>query len=108
MYSVFLERAAERMHPRKLAFRLVDLGGDKILPYFPLPPSRNPSLAERGIRLLFRHHEVLKPQLRAFLRVSARHPISVPFPSVTKRAGPATLTPVTSCGARISTPNRRA
>ena len=78
----FLERAAERMHPRKLVFRLVDLGGDKILPYFPLPPSRNPSLAERGIRLLLRHHEVLKPQLRAFLRVSARHPISVLLPVV--------------------------
>jgi phosphoenolpyruvate-protein phosphotransferase len=78
----FLERAAERMHPRKLVFRLVDLGGDKTLPYFPLPPSRNPSLAERGIRLLFRHHEVLKPQLRAFLRVSARHPISILLPVV--------------------------
>ena len=37
------------MHPRKLIFRLVDLGGDKVLPYFPLPPSRNPLLAERGI-----------------------------------------------------------
>jgi phosphotransferase system enzyme I (PtsI) len=81
----FLERAAERMHPRKLVFRLVDLGGDKILPYFPLPPSRNPSLAERGIRLLLRHHEVLKPQLRAFLRVSARHPISILLPVVVGR-----------------------
>src|SRR2546426_3118294 len=78
----FLERAAERMHPRKLIFRLVDLGGDKVLPYFPLPPSRNPSLAERGIRLLLRHHEVLKPQLRAFLRVSARHPVSILLPVV--------------------------
>src|SRR5438874_3057960 len=78
----FLERAAERMHPRKLAFRLVDLGGDKVLPYFPLPPSRNPSLAERGIRLLLRHVEVLKTQLRAFLRVSARHPVSILLPVV--------------------------
>ena len=78
----FLERAAERMHPRKLVFRLVDLGGDKILPYFPLPPSRNPSLAERGIRLLLRHADVLKTQLRAFLRVSARHPVSILLPVV--------------------------
>jgi phosphoenolpyruvate-protein phosphotransferase (PTS system enzyme I) len=78
----FLERAAERMHPRKLIFRLVDLGGDKILPYFPLPPSRNPSLAERGIRLLLRHVDVLKTQLRAFLRVSARHPVSILLPVV--------------------------
>jgi phosphoenolpyruvate-protein phosphotransferase (PTS system enzyme I) len=78
----FLERAAERMHPRKLVFRLVDLGGDKILPYFPLPPSRNPSLAERGVHLLLRHVGVLKTQLRAFLRVSARHPISILLPMV--------------------------
>ena len=78
----FLERAAERMDRRKLVFRLVDLGGDKILPYFPLPPSRNPSLAERGIRLLLRHTGVLKTQLRAFLRVSARHPVSVLLPMV--------------------------
>jgi len=78
----FLERAAERMHPRKLVFRLVDLGGDKILPYFPLPPSRNPSLSERGIRLLLRHLDVLKTQLRAFLRVSAKHPVSVLLPVV--------------------------
>ena len=78
----FLERAAERMHPRKLVFRLVDLGGDKILPYFPLPPSRNPSLAERGIRLLLRHVDVLKTQLRAFLRVSAGHPVSILLPVV--------------------------
>ena len=78
----FLERAAERMHPRKLVFRLVDLGGDKILPYFPLPPSRNPSLAERGIRLLLRHVDLLKTQLRAFLRVSASHPVSILLPVV--------------------------
>ena len=78
----FFERAAERMHPRRVMFRLVDLGGDKILPYFPLPPSRNPSLAERGIRLLLRHLDVLKTQLRAFLRVSALHPASILLPVV--------------------------
>ena len=78
----FLARAAERFHPRKVVFRLLDLGGDKVLPYFPLPPSRNPSLAQRGIRLLLRHLDVLKPQLRAFLRVSAEHPASVLLPVV--------------------------
>ena len=77
-----LSRAAERFHPRKIVFRLLDLGGDKVLPYFPLPPSRNPSLAQRGIRLLLRHLDVLKPQLRAFLRVSAEHPASILLPVV--------------------------
>jgi phosphoenolpyruvate-protein phosphotransferase (PTS system enzyme I) len=78
----FLACAAERFHPRKVVFRLLDLGGDKTLPYFPLPSSRNPSLAQRGIRLLLRHPDVLKPQLRAILRVSADHPASILLPAV--------------------------
>jgi phosphotransferase system enzyme I (PtsI) len=78
----FLNRAAERLHPRKVVFRLLDLGGDKELPYFPLPSSRNPSLAQRGIRLLLRHPAVLRPQLRAFLRVSADHPVAILLPVV--------------------------
>lgn len=80
-YEVLL-CAAERLHPREVVFRVLDLGGDKALPYFPLPPSRNPSLGRRGIRLLLRHLDVLKPQLRAFLRVSADHPISILLPVV--------------------------
>jgi phosphotransferase system enzyme I (PtsI) len=78
----FLARAAERFHPRPIAFRLLDVGGDKMLPYFPLPSARNPSLAQRGIRLLLQHPEILKSQLRAFLRVSANHPISILLPVV--------------------------
>jgi phosphotransferase system enzyme I (PtsI) len=78
----FLARAAERFHPRPIAFRLLDVGGDKTLPYFPLPAARNPSLAQRGIRLLLQHPEILRSQLRAFLRVSAKHPISILLPVV--------------------------
>jgi phosphotransferase system enzyme I (PtsI) len=78
----YLERAAARMHPRRIVFRLLDVGGDKQLPYFPLPAARNPSLAERGIRLLLKHPDVLRRQLRAFLRVSAKHPVSILLPVV--------------------------
>ncbi len=78
----FLERAAQRLHPRRITFRLLDIGGDKQLSSLPLPASRNPSLAERGIRLLLKHPDVLKRQLRAFLRVSANHPISILLPVV--------------------------
>jgi phosphotransferase system enzyme I (PtsI) len=77
------KRAAERIHPRPIAFRLLDVGGDKELPYFPLPPSRNPSLADRGIRLLLKHPDILRRQLRAILRVSAEHPVSILLPVVT-------------------------
>jgi phosphotransferase system enzyme I (PtsI) len=78
----FLQRAAERFHPRKVVFRLLDVGGDKELRYFPLPSSRNPSLAQRGIRLLLKHPEILKRQVRAFLRVSGHHPVSILMPVV--------------------------
>jgi phosphotransferase system enzyme I (PtsI) len=76
------KRAAERIHPRKIVLRLLDVGGDKQLPYFPLPQARNPSLAQRGIRLLLKNPDLLKSQLRAFLRVSAEHPVSVLIPVV--------------------------
>jgi phosphotransferase system enzyme I (PtsI) len=78
----FLARAAQRLHPRPVTLRLLDLGGDKQLPYFPLPTSRNPSLADRGVRLLLKHPALLQTQLRAFLRVSADHPVQVLLPVV--------------------------
>jgi phosphotransferase system enzyme I (PtsI) len=78
----FLKLAAERIHPRKIVLRLLDVGGEKELAYLPLPASRNPSLAQRGIRLLLRNPDVLRRQLRAFLRVSAQHPVSILLPMV--------------------------
>ncbi len=75
-------RAAKRFHPHKVVFRLLDLGGDKTLDYFPLPASRNPSLGQRGLRLLLKNLDVLRPQLRAILRVSAEHPVSILLPVV--------------------------
>lgn len=78
----FLQKAADRMQPRKIYFRLLDVGGDKTLPYLRLPPTRNPFLAERGVRLLLRRLDILKTQMRAFLRVSARHPVSILLPVV--------------------------
>ena len=78
----FLERAAARFDPRPVTFRLLDIGGDKELPTLPLPAARNPSLSQRGIRLLLEHPAILRAQLAAFLRVSARHPVSILVPVV--------------------------
>lgn len=75
-------KAAQRFFPRKVVFRLLDIGGDKELPYFLQSTTRNPSLARRGIRLLLEHPEILRCQLRAFLRVSAAHPVRILLPVV--------------------------
>ncbi len=80
--SRFYKTVAERMNPQEVVIRLLDIGGDKMLPYFPLTSEANPSLGCRGIRLLRKHPGILKTQLRAILRVSADHPVSVLLPMI--------------------------
>jgi len=77
-----LSSVAERMSPRPIVFRLLDLGAEKTLPYFPLPATTNPALGLRGSRLLLAHPEILRPQLRAILRVCASHEASILLPMV--------------------------
>lgn len=77
-----LSAVAERMSPRPIVFRLLDLGAEKALPYFPLPATTNPALGLRGSRLLLAHPEILRPQLRAILRVCASHEASILLPMV--------------------------
>jgi phosphotransferase system enzyme I (PtsI) len=73
---------AERLQPRSIVFRVLDIGADKSLPFLPQPRAANPSLSKRGIRLMLAHPEILRTQLRALLRVSAAHPISILLPMV--------------------------
>lgn len=74
--------AADRAKPQETVIRVLDLGSDKLLPYFPRSHEDNPSLGRRGIRLLLEQPEVLRTQLRAILRLSATHPVSVLFPMI--------------------------
>lgn len=73
---------ADRLTPKQVTVRVLDIGSDKLLPYFPLPREDNPSLGLRGTRLLLAYPEVLRAQLRAILRLSATHPVSILFPMV--------------------------
>jgi phosphoenolpyruvate-protein phosphotransferase len=77
-----LKNVAEQFHPRPVTVRLLDLGGDKGLPYFPLAQTQNPALSERGIRLMLKHRNILGSQLRAILRASADHPVSILIPMI--------------------------
>ncbi|GAB79241.1 Phosphocarrier protein HPr /phosphoenolpyruvate--protein phosphotransferase /PTS system IIA component, Glc family [Austwickia chelonae] len=63
--------AAEALSPgQPLVIRTLDVGGDKPLPYLPLPREENPFLGERGIRVGLNRPDVLRTQLRAILRAS--------------------------------------
>jgi phosphotransferase system enzyme I (PtsI) len=80
-YRLYRE-AAELVAPHGMVVRVLDVGSDKLLPYFPLPVEANPSLGRRGTRLLLGHPEILRTQLRAILRLSATHPVSLLFPMI--------------------------
>jgi phosphotransferase system enzyme I (PtsP) len=49
--------------------RTLDVGGDKMLPYFPVQ-EENPFLGWRGIRISLDHPEIFLTQMRAMLRAS--------------------------------------
>ncbi|WP_376790919.1 phosphoenolpyruvate--protein phosphotransferase [Thermoflexus sp.] len=72
----------EAMGGKPVVVRTLDVGGDKPLPYLPMPPEANPFLGVRGVRLSRRHPELLRQQLRALLRAGAGFPLRIMFPMV--------------------------
>ena len=74
---------AEALGPgRPLIIRTLDVGGDKPLPYLPIPKEDNPFLGERGVRVGLDRPEILRTQLRAILRAAAFGKVSVMFPMI--------------------------
>jgi phosphoenolpyruvate-protein phosphotransferase len=70
-----------------LVIRTLDVGGDKPLPYLPIPQEENPFLGERGIRVGLNRPYILRTQIRAILAAarsaSADRPsIKVMFPMI--------------------------
>lgn len=55
--------------PRPVTMRTLDIGGDKVLPYFPIEES-NPYLGWRGIRVMLDHPDLFLLQIRAMLRAN--------------------------------------
>ncbi|HTL73275.1 MAG TPA: phosphoenolpyruvate--protein phosphotransferase [bacterium] len=73
---------AEKLQPGETVIRVLDIGSDKPLPYFPLTREANPALGCRGTRLLLAHPTILHTQLRAILRLSASHPVAILLPMI--------------------------
>jgi phosphoenolpyruvate-protein phosphotransferase (PTS system enzyme I) len=76
IYRSVVDRAA----PHSCTFRLIDLGGDKMLPM--AHREHNPFLGWRGVRVLLDKPDILWPQLRALLRVGAHGPVRILIPMV--------------------------
>ncbi len=65
-----------------LIVRTLDVGGDKPLPYLPMPEEDNPFLGQRGIRIGLERPEIFRVQARAILRAGAHGRIRIMFPMI--------------------------
>jgi phosphoenolpyruvate-protein phosphotransferase len=77
--------------PLPVTVRLLDVGGDKDLPYLHLAHEANPFLGQRGIRLATVRRDLFKTQLRALARASSAGRLKVMAPMVADRADVAHL-----------------
>ncbi|KPB00274.1 phosphoenolpyruvate--protein phosphotransferase [Ahrensia marina] len=70
---------------KPVTFRTLDIGGDKVLPYFRnAPDEENPALGWRAIRLALDRPGLFRTQLRALLRASAGSELRLMVPMVSE------------------------
>ena len=78
IYSRILDAAAGK----PVVFRTLDVGGDKVLPYWRGDGEANPAMGWRAIRIGLDRPALLRRQLRALLHAAAGRSLSVMFPMV--------------------------
>ena len=77
-YKYVLEKA----DGKQVVIRTLDIGGDKTLPYLPLPEEMNPFLGYRAIRSCLDRKDIFRVQIRALLRASVYGNLAVMFPMI--------------------------
>lgn len=65
-----------------VTIRTLDIGGDKPLPYFPMPKEQNPFLGHRAIRISLDKKGIFLTQLKAILRASSFGKLKILVPMV--------------------------
>ena len=74
--------AAEKLAGEPLVIRTLDIGGDKQVPGFAIPPEANPFLGWRAIRISLACPELFKTQLRAILRAGVYGDVRIMYPMI--------------------------
>ncbi|MEA5026614.1 MAG: phosphoenolpyruvate--protein phosphotransferase [Erysipelotrichaceae bacterium] len=72
----------ESMKDKPVVVRTLDIGGDKKLPYLPIPEEMNPFLGYRAIRLCLDRTDIFRTQIRALLRASVYGHLCIMFPMI--------------------------
>jgi len=76
------EKVLDRADGKPVVFRTVDVGGDKVLPYWDEFDEENPAMGWRAIRISLDRPAILRQQLRALIRAARGRDIRVMFPMV--------------------------
>ncbi|MGL5042824.1 MAG: phosphoenolpyruvate--protein phosphotransferase [Culicoidibacterales bacterium] len=78
------KKVMEAMAGKPVVIRTIDIGGDKKLPYMPLPEEENPFLGYRALRMCIGdYQDLFRTQLRALLKASVHGDLRIMFPMVT-------------------------
>jgi len=77
-------RVIEAAKGRPVAFRTLDIGSDKVLPYMKPQDEPNPAMGWRAIRVGLDKPGVLQMQAQALIRAAAGRPLQVMFPFITE------------------------
>jgi phosphotransferase system enzyme I (PtsI) len=67
---------------KPVTIRTLDIGGDKVSPFFTSMDEKNPILGWRAIRFCLGNREVFRAQLRALLRSSVHGELQLMFPMI--------------------------
>ena len=78
LYSRVLDRAGDK----RVVFRTLDIGSDKVLPYMKPTDEPNPALGWRAIRVGLDKPGVMRMQLQALIRAAAGRELDVMFPFI--------------------------
>ncbi|WEZ82095.1 phosphoenolpyruvate--protein phosphotransferase [Rhizobium sp. 32-5/1] len=82
--EAFYRNVLKQAAGKPVIFRTLDIGGDKVVPYFRAAEEENPALGWRAIRLSLDRPGLLRTQLRALLRATAGLELKLMLPMVTE------------------------
>jgi phosphotransferase system enzyme I (PtsP) len=77
-------RVMDAAKGKRVAFRTLDIGSDKVLPYMKPPEEPNPAMGWRAVRVGLDKPGVMRMQLQALIRAANGRPLTVMFPLITE------------------------
>lgn len=80
--SALYGRVMDAAGDKRVVFRTLDIGSDKVLPYMPHVKEPNPALGWRAIRVGLDKPGVLRMQLQALIRAARGRNLSIMFPFI--------------------------